>query len=181
MLLQNVSLYLEYLEVERGLAKNTVESYRGDLYSLCAFLQTLDVTQSDAVNRVHLNMYIKNLHDKNYTPFSIARQIASIKGFFKWLCVCSVIQNNPALAIEQPKLPKRLQIIFYCPSVQTISGLKKISPGKLKKLTNILQITKSSWVRRLIILKKLSLKQNGMMNCVTIQKHLFCRVRIRQE
>ena len=120
MLLQNVSLYLEYLEVERGLAKNTVESYRGDLYSLCAFLQTLNVTQSDAVNRVHLNMYIKNLHDKNYTPFSIARQIASIKGFFKWLCVCSLIQNNPALAIEQPKLPKRL------PKVLSISEIREL-------------------------------------------------------
>lgn len=120
MLLQNLSLYLEYLEVERGLAKNTIDAYRRDLYSLISHLQSLSVLEMESIKRLHLNMYIKNLYEKNYTPFTIARQIASIKGFFKWANVSELIVNNPALAIEQPKLPKRL------PQVLSFNEIKKL-------------------------------------------------------
>lgn len=114
MLLQYISLYLEYLEVERGLAKNTIDAYRRDLYSFCDFLSLIDITEADKIKRLHLNMYIKSLHDKDYAPFSVARQIASIKGFFKWACLNELLSSNPALAIEQPKLPKRLpQVLSF--------------------------------------------------------------------
>lgn len=117
MFLQYISLYLEYLEVERGLAENTIDAYRRDLYSLATFIQ---ITEIGMIKRIHLNMYIKNLHDKNYTPFSIARQIASIKGFFRWASAGELIDTNPALAIEQPKLPKRL------PKVLSFSEIKEL-------------------------------------------------------
>lgn len=120
MLLQFISLYLEYLEVERGLAKNTVDAYKCDLYSLSNFLDSMDINEINEIKRVHLNMYIKYLHDKNFAPFSIARQIASIKGFFRWTSVSEVSANNPALAIEQPKLPKRL------PQVLSFSEIKEL-------------------------------------------------------
>lgn len=119
-MLQIVSLYLEYLEVERGLSGNTIDAYRRDLYSLCSFLQNLDVQDLDLIKRIHLNMYIKDLYDKNYTPFTIARQIASIKGFFKWTCINEILLNNPALALEQPKLPKRL------PKVLSVNEIKEL-------------------------------------------------------
>lgn len=120
MLLQYISLYLEYLEVERGLAQNTIEAYRSDLYLLADFLLKLEISEITLIKRLHLNMYIKSLHDKNYAPFSVARQIASIKGFFRWASVSEVIVNNPALAIEQPKLPKRL------PQVLSFSEIKEL-------------------------------------------------------
>lgn len=108
MLIQYISQYLEYLEVERGLADNTILAYRSDLYSLSSFLVENNIESILEISRMHLNMYIKNLYDKKYTPRSITREIASIKGFFKWLSINELIKHNPALAIEQPKLPKRL-------------------------------------------------------------------------
>lgn len=108
MLIPYISQYLEYLDVERGLAGNTILAYRSDLYSLSAFLVNLEIKNLSEISRMHLNMYIKNLYDKKYTPRSITREIASIKGFFKWLSINEIIKHNPALAVEQPKLPKRL-------------------------------------------------------------------------
>ena len=108
MLIQYISQYLEYLEIERGLADNTLLAYRSDLYSLSDFLLSIDVQELSSISRMHLNMYIKSLYDKKYTPRSITREIASIKGFFKWLSISEYISHNPALAVEQPKLPKRL-------------------------------------------------------------------------
>ncbi|MBE7705256.1 MAG: tyrosine recombinase [Cyanobacteria bacterium SIG29] len=108
MLIDYISQYLEYLEIECGLAENTILAYRSDLYSLSEFLVKNDIDEINNIYRLQLNLYIKNLYDKKYTPRSITREIASIKGFFNWLSINDYIKHNPALAIEQPKLPKKL-------------------------------------------------------------------------
>lgn len=124
MLVQYIAQYLEYLDIERGLSSNTIQAYRCDLYSLSDFLQKNDLEKLSEIKRTHLNMYIKNLYDKKYTPFSIAREIASIKGFFKWLSVTEVIAHNPALAIEQPKLPKRLPKVLTMKEISALLSEK---------------------------------------------------------
>ncbi len=120
MLIHYISNYMEYLEIERGLAVNTLMAYRSDLYSLADFLKELNIADYTEVQRLHLNLYIKNLYDKKYTPRSITREIASIKGFFKWLSLNGIIKHNPALAVEQPKLPKRLPKVL---SIKEINEL----------------------------------------------------------
>lgn len=120
MLIHYISQYLEYLQIERGLAENTIMAYKSDLYALSDFLQNKQIIEVNEIQRIHLNLYIKNLYDNKYTPRSITREIASIKGFFKWLSINEIIKHNPALAIEQPKLPKRL------PKVLSINEIFKL-------------------------------------------------------
>ena len=125
MLIHYIAQYMEYLEIERGLASNTIMAYRSDLYSLSDFLQQNNLDDINNIQRLHLNMYIKSLYDKKYTPRSITREIASIKGFFKWMCINEVLKHNPALAIEQPKLPKRL------PKVLSMQEIKELLDSKM--------------------------------------------------
>lgn len=126
MLIHYISLYTDYLEIERGLSDNTISAYRSDLYSLSNFLLEIqgieDITQ---IQRLHLNLYIKNLYDKKYSPVSITREIASIKGFFNWLCINDYLKNNPSLAIEQPKLPKKL------PKVLSLNEITELLNSKM--------------------------------------------------
>lgn len=128
MLIPYISQYLEYLEIERGLAQNTLLAYRSDLYSLSEFLVNSEIKNLNEISRMYLNMYIKNLYDKKYTPRSITREIASIKGFFKWLSINEIIKHNPALAVEQPKLPKRLPKVL---------SMKEINELLSKNLTTL--------------------------------------------
>lgn len=130
MLIHYISQYMDYLEIERGLAFNTLLAYKSDLYSLASFFQSLNIDDYSAVQRIHLNMYIKSLYDKKYTPVSITREIASIKGFFKWLSINDIIKHNPALDIEQPKLPKRLPKVL---SIKEIEELLSESMSVLDK------------------------------------------------
>lgn len=136
MLLPYISQYLEYLEIERGLADNTLLAYRSDLYSLSDFLLSIDVQELSSISRMHLNMYIKSLYDKKYTPRSITREIASIKGFFKWLSVSEYINHNPALAVEQPKLPKRLPKVLSMKEINELlsSGMSILDKAVLELL-----------------------------------------------
>ncbi len=128
MLIHYISQYAEYLEIERGLAYNTLLAYRSDLYSLSDFLQQFELNSLDDIQRYHLNSYIKSLYDKKYTPRSITREIASIKGFFKWLSVNDYLKHNPALAIEQPKIPKRL------PKVLSMAEINKLLDSEMSLL-----------------------------------------------
>ena len=73
------------------------------------------------IKRSHINYYIKELHDKNYSPTSITRKIAAIRGWFRWLSANEIIKNDPSTGVELPKLTKKL------PKVMTVSEIEKNS------------------------------------------------------
>ena len=120
---QILSEYLEYLEIEKGLSNNTIEAYRRDLTS---FLDLINCELSD-IQRAQINSFILYLREKNYSPTSVTRKIASLRGFFKWLCINEYCQNNPTLTLEQPKLPKKL------PKVLTVQEIENILNQNLTK------------------------------------------------
>ena len=142
MLIHHIAEYIEYLEVERGLSYNTILAYRSDLYSLSDFLSSNNIEKYSDIQRIHLNLYIKSLYDKKYTPRSITREIASIKGFFKWLSINEYIEHNPALAIEQPRLPKRLPKVL---SMKEISELLQMNMSTLD--TAVLELLYAAGLR----------------------------------
>ncbi len=116
-MLQIISLYLEYLELEKGLAINTVDAYRRDITE---FADTLDTEDISSVTRQNVNKFIRTLKENNYAITSIIRKIASIRGFFKWAYASGYTNTNPALALEQPKLPKKLPKVLNVTEIETL-------------------------------------------------------------
>ena len=118
--LQILSQYLDYLEVEKGLASNTIEAYRRDLSEFLDFCTLKGVETLPDITRGHINGYIMMLHDKNLTPSSVMRKTASLRGFFKWLCANEFCKTNPALTLEQPKIPKKLPKVMTVEEINTL-------------------------------------------------------------
>ncbi len=114
---QSISDYLTYLEIEKGLSKNTILAYQNDLVDFFDFLKEKEL---DKIKRRDFSSFTKYLVRKELNPSSITRKIASIKGFFRFLCFRQDIKTNPAISITSPKLPKKL------PKVLTISEIEKI-------------------------------------------------------
>lgn len=132
MLVQYIAEYLEYLQAERGLAQNTIDAYRRDLSAFCDFLYSLEsIDDFEHIKRLHINYYIKDLHDKNYTPTSVTRKIAAIRGWFRWLTASEIISQDPSLGVELPKLVKKL------PKVMTVAEIEKILSSDLTVLENV--------------------------------------------
>ena len=128
MLIQYIAEYLEYLQAERGLAQNTIDAYRRDLTSFCEFLYDTEfIDEFDLIKRMHINIYIKELHDKSYTPTSVTRKIAAIRGWFRWLNANEIISSDPSLGVELPKLTKKL------PKVISISEIENIIHNNLNE------------------------------------------------
>lgn len=129
MNLQILSEYLDYLEIEKGLAENTLEAYRRDLNDFFNFCGNTDVNN---IQRTKINSYVRNLHEMKYSPTSIMRKIASLRGFFKWTCVNEITRTNPALTLEQPKIPQKL------PKVLTIEEINNLLNQDLSKLHSVI-------------------------------------------
>lgn len=130
--IQNLSEYLEYLEVEKGLSINTIEAYRRDLESFLEMCETLNINEVGEITRNQINTYILNLREKQYSPSSVMRKTASLRGFFKWLCANEVCATNPTLTLEQPKIPKRL------PKVMSLTEIEEILHEDLTKIERLI-------------------------------------------
>lgn len=132
MLIQFIAEYLEYLEAERALSQNTIDAYRRDLTAFCDFLVSLDnIDDFEHIQRNHINYFIKELHDKNYSPTSVTRKIAAIRGWFRWLFANEYIKQDPSLSIELPRLRKTL------PKVISISDIEKILSNNLTEFESV--------------------------------------------
>lgn len=132
MSVQILAEYLEFLEVEKGLAENTLEAYRRDLGFFLEFCAVREVKSMNDVTRQDINAYVLRLHDKHYNAASVMRKVASLRGFFKWMCANEICKNNPALTLEQPKLPKRL------PKVMTVEEIETILNQNLSKIQKVI-------------------------------------------
>ncbi len=132
MSVQILAEYLEFLEVEKGLAENTLEAYRRDLGFFLEFCAGREVKSMNDVTRQDINAYVLRLHDKHYNAASVMRKVASLRGFFKWMCANEICKNNPALTLEQPKLPKRL------PKVMTVEEIETILNQNLSKIQKVI-------------------------------------------
>ena len=130
--IQFLSEYLEFLEVEKGLSNNTIDAYRNDLTSFFDYCQTRGVSEISRIDRADLNAFIMKLREDKYTPSSVMRKVASLRGFFKWFCANEYGKKNPAQTLEQPKLPKRL------PKVMTIEELNSILNSNLSTLEQLI-------------------------------------------
>src|SRR5574344_223718 len=122
---QFLSEYLEYLEVEKGLSQNTIDAYRRDLEAFLDLCEKNGAEDVTVIERSNINQYIMNLYENKYSPTSVMRKIASLRGFFKWLCATEICSKNPTITLEQPKVPKRL------PKVMSIEEIKEILKEKL--------------------------------------------------
>lgn len=132
MSVQILSEYLEYLEVEKGLSSNTIDAYRRDLTAFLEFCYSLGTEELTKIERTQLNSFLLDLREKQYSPLSVMRKIASLRGFFKWLCASEICSQNPTVTLEQPKIPKKL------PRVMTISEIETILTANLTPVERLI-------------------------------------------
>jgi len=105
--MEYLTQFLDMIKAERGLAKNTLISYKNDLeYFIQTTKNPLKITTADIKN------HLKQLYTDGISANSLSRKISSIKQFFNFLQIEEVIKDNPALLIEHPKhsikIPKYL-------------------------------------------------------------------------
>lgn len=114
-----LSDFLRFLALEKHASALTVKSYREDLSQAVEFLKThggakLDIT---AVTSRHLRAFTVWLHDQGYAKTTIARRLAAVRSWFKFLCRRGELSANPAEGLRGPRREKALPNFLPEPEV----------------------------------------------------------------
>lgn len=100
--------YTTYLKLERGLSKNSIQSYTMDIEKLMSFLETHDInTTPILIDKNTVQQFIYEIA-KVVNPRSQARIISGLKSFFNYLIFEDYRKDNPLDLIESPKIGRKL-------------------------------------------------------------------------
>jgi integrase/recombinase XerD len=99
--------YLRHLAVERGLSKNTISAYRGDLLRYQAFLDSVSTTAL-SVSSNQLAEFAAHLVTLGLKASSNARILAAVRGFHRFLLLENIRTDDPTVKLRPPRLGKRL-------------------------------------------------------------------------
>ena len=120
--------YLEYIQGTKNVSPHTVSNYRRDIEQFLEFLRRLSTGDFmfNAVDVLLARRYLASLVGKDYSRKTIARNIAALRSFFRYLCRVQVVDSNPFVGIRTPKLERRLPQFLDVPE---LDDLLKLPPA----------------------------------------------------
>lgn len=133
--------FINYLEIEKGYSKYTVENYQKDILLCMEFLEKEGINDFKQVEYSHLRGYLNYLSKKEYCNKTISRNLSSLRSLFKFLLKEEDIDENPMLLISNPKQEKRLP--------------KYLNYGEIEKILTIPDRTTPLGLRNACILELL--------------------------
>jgi integrase/recombinase XerC len=122
----HIAAFLGYLTAEKNFSRHTITAYAGDLGQFREFLAGMEGgREPDAAGVDHrtLRLYLGELTDRGIQKRSVARKLAAIRSFYRYLVRKGRIRSNPAINLVTPKLPKKLPSFLDEPSVAKMMDL----------------------------------------------------------
>ena len=117
---EKIGEFLEYMgSVKKG-TKNTIDSYRRDLYKMTDFFEKNGLTDIKKVTATNINSYILYLEKQGKSPSTITRNISSMKTCFHFMLSKGYIEKEPTEMITPPKAEKKEV------GVNSISSIEKL-------------------------------------------------------
>jgi integrase/recombinase XerD len=134
-----VKMFLDYLSVERGLAANTIQAYRADLGAYMKFLEAVAKKTVAASSREDIRDFMLHEKDKGLSVNSIARSLAALRMFYRFLAREKLIKADVSSYVDTPKLWKRIPHV--------------LSTEEVKRLIEAPDLTKDQGIRDRAILE----------------------------
>jgi len=115
-----IDTFLNYLSVERSLSANTIVAYQKDLNAYIDFIMKGKINTLSKTTRKDITAFMLYQKDKGLFANSIARQLAAIKTFYRFLVRERILKQDPTSLIESPKLWKKIPETLSLNEVQSL-------------------------------------------------------------
>src|ERR1700739_1704087 len=102
-----IALFLTHVKVEKGLSSNTVAAYQRDLAKFNVFVQKRKLTV-ESVSRDDLVDFLAGLYREKLESRTVARQLVSLRNFFRFAQIQGLITEDPSINLESPKIRRHL-------------------------------------------------------------------------
>ena len=134
LLIDSIESFMLTLEKERNFSLHTIKAYKNDLNRFNYFLNNILSRKKMAkINRNDIRKFLAEEYDNGYCSKTVARRLATIKSYFKYLVKTELIQENISIHINSPKVPKKLpnfvdknliDTLMKTPSLDTHIGIR---------------------------------------------------------
>jgi len=138
-------IFLDYLAVEKGLAKNSLSAYAIDLRHFGHWLSEESIG-IERVERIHIVKYFQSLRGAGISARSVARALAAIRGMFRFLVAERHLKKDPTENLENPKLwstlpksmqPEEVEALLAAPDRSTPDGQRDAAMLELLYATGL--------------------------------------------
>ncbi len=147
---EQIDFFLEYLQFQRNYSAHTLRNYRSDLLEFDHYLTRggkeahLHPRQIDHIS---IRDFLGHLHQKGNAKTSIARKLAAIRSFFRYLYSEGRVPSNPARLVHSPRLPERTPRFLSVREVETILELPDTETDRGTRDRAILELLYASGLR----------------------------------
>lgn len=157
---RNANKYLRFLSRERGLSDNTILAYENDLRAFIAWHQQ----RGGALDRFALTSYLQFLKSEGMKASSLARKLATLRGWFDWLMQNALMTSDPSEGIVNPKMPRVLPQIL---ATNEINHMVQAAENPREKVIVELLYGAGLRVSELVTLRMKDINLNhGYVRCV---------------
>jgi integrase/recombinase XerD len=128
---QDLQTFIHYLAVERGLARNTLESYERDLTQYIDFLRGQGVGSLRESTKSHILNYLLRLKREGRAAATVSRAMVAIRSLYRFLFQERMIDSDPSQHMDTPKVEKRLPKVLSVEEVEALLAAPQTSdpPG----------------------------------------------------
>lgn len=116
---KQIKLFLEFLQNEKKLSDNTLQSYKRDIIQYQNYLEENGVNYA-RVSKEDIKAYLNYLKQIGKKPSTISRNLASIRSFYQFSIRNKKIKNDPTEDVQSPKLEKRVPSVLTAQEVELL-------------------------------------------------------------
>lgn len=117
---QYLDRYLNFLVVEKGLSKNTLDAYGRDLQRYLGGLEERGISDVAKINQTDVLTSLSRLKDSGLSPRSRARTLSAIRSFHRFLLAEKITVKDPTLLLESPKTLRALPRLLSQKEVEAL-------------------------------------------------------------
>lgn len=115
-----VQNFVDFLERDKRLSLNTLQSYRRDIEQYFSYLQEINLQNISNSNKTTVIAYLMYLQKKGRATSTISRNLASIRSFYQYIAKNKLIDQDPTAELESPKVEKKLPQILSTEEVELL-------------------------------------------------------------
>lgn len=115
-----VEKFINFLERDKRLSLNTLQSYRRDIEQYITYLQEINLHNLSNTNKTTVIAYLLALQKKGRATSTISRNLASIRSFYQYAAKNKILDNDPTSELESPKVEKKLPQILSTQEVELL-------------------------------------------------------------
>ncbi|MGE5328392.1 MAG: site-specific tyrosine recombinase XerD [Deltaproteobacteria bacterium] len=142
-----IDRFVGFLEKDKRLSSNTLQSYKRDIDQYISFLKDMNLSSIENSNKTTVIAYLLNLQKKGRATSTISRNLASIRSFYQYLSRVKIVEGDPTVNLESPKAEKKLPQILSTKEVELLLEQPKCTDLKGFRDKAMLEVLYATGIR----------------------------------